>query len=313
MAFADGSGTRLAYIAEVTEGTTPATPAFQNLRFTGENLIGEKQTVISDEIRPDGNIPDVVKVGHQVSGGFGGEMSYSTYDELLESVLCGTWATDVLTNARDRHAFTFEKTFETGANDVYRRYIGSLVGSFNMNITAKQIVTVQGTALGRTFAADTAIIAGATYTSAGTEAVMEAASGFASLDFGGVSPEMTITNMTINMTNNLRAQNQVGSADLAGIGLGQVDINGTMSAYLEDTQVLDLLDNHTASSLQFTIGTVSTEKYTFRVPKLYFTSGDAVTPGNNQDVKIDMNWQAVYSDLGSPADDFAIEITRAVA
>ncbi|MDH3579976.1 MAG: phage tail tube protein [Hyphomicrobiales bacterium] len=313
MAFADGSGTRLAYIAEVTEGTTPATPAFQNLRFTGETLTGEKQTVISDEIRPDGNIPDIVKVGHQVSGGFGFEMSYSTFDDHLESLLCGTWAADVLTNARDRHAFTFEKTFETGATDVYRRYVGCLIGGMNLDITAKQIVTGNATVLGRTFASDTAIIAGATYTTAGTEAVMEAASGFAALDFGGVSPEMTIKGMTINITNNLRPQDQVGSDDLAGIGLGQVDVSGTMSAYLEDTQVLGLLDNHTASSLSFTIGTITNEKYTFRIPKLYFSSGDALTPGNNTDVMIDMNWQAVYSNLGSPADDFAIEITRAVA
>jgi hypothetical protein len=281
--------------------------------MTGESLTGEKQTVVSNEIRSDGNIPDVVKVGHQVSGGFGFEMAYSTLDDLLESCFCGTWATNVLVNGRDRHSFTFEKTFETGATDVYRRYLGCLVGTLSLDITAKQIVTGNGTVLGRSFASDTAIIAGATYGAAGTQAVMEAASGFASLDFGGVSPEMTIKGLTINISNNLRAQDQVGSANLAGIGLGQVDVNGTISAYLEDTQVLALLDAHTASSLSFTIGTVSTEKYTFNVPKLYFTSGDALTSGNNTDVMIDMNWQAVYSNLGSPADDHAIKITRAVA
>ena len=82
MAFADGSGTRLAYIAEATEGTTPATPAFTTLRMTGESLIGEKQTVVSNEIRADGNIPDVTKVGQQVSGGFDFEMAYATLDDL---------------------------------------------------------------------------------------------------------------------------------------------------------------------------------------------------------------------------------------
>ena len=142
---------------------------------------------------------------------------------------------------------------------------------------------------------------------------METASGFAALSVGGTSPAAVITDLTINVTNNLRAQPQIGSVNLAGIGLGQVDINGTISAYLEDTQILALLDAHTASSLSFTIGKVTNEKYTIEIPKLYFTSGDALTPGNNQDVKIDMSWQAVYSALGSPADDHAIKITRAVA
>ena len=36
MAIADTSDTRLAFIPEVTWGTTPATPAFQKVRYTGE-------------------------------------------------------------------------------------------------------------------------------------------------------------------------------------------------------------------------------------------------------------------------------------
>jgi len=314
MAFADGSGTRLAHITEVTEGTTPSTPAFNELRFTGETLVGEKQTVVSEEIRPDGNVADVTKVGFQAAGGISFEMSYSTFDDLLESVLTGTWATDTLVNARDRKSFTLEKTFETGGTDVFRRYLGCIIGSLSLDITAKQIIKGQMSVLGRSYDAANAIIAGATYVPANTLSVMNAAADFASLDIGGTSPEITIKRLQLDITNNLRAQDKVGTDALAGIGLGQVVVTGVIDAYVEDIQILDLIDDHTASSLIFTIGSVTNEKYTFDIPKLYLIAGDALTPGNNQDVMISMNFQGVYSNLGpSPLDDHTIDITRNVA
>ena len=80
MTIAEADGMRLAYIAEVTEATTPATPAFQILRYTGESIVATKNTIISDEIRPDKNLSDVIHAGDSISGGFNGELSYGTYD-----------------------------------------------------------------------------------------------------------------------------------------------------------------------------------------------------------------------------------------
>lgn len=313
MAFADTSGTRLAFVTESTEGTTPASPSFTNLRFTGENLIGEKQTVTSQEIRDDGNVPDVTRVGGQVSGGFNFELTYATFDSILESVMCGTWATNVLVNGRDRKAFTFEKTFETGATDVYRRYAGCLVGSINLDIVAQQIVTGQATVMGRSYSAASAALSGATYAASNTKKVMNAAADFASLTIGSVSPALRVRRIQLAMTNNLRAQTEIGTDGLAGIGLGQFVVTGSVEAYLENKAILDLLDNHTSSSMTFTVGSVTAEKYTVSLPKLYMTAGDAVTPGNNQDVMVNMQFQAIYDNSGSPANDHTMKITRAVA
>jgi hypothetical protein len=313
MTIADTSGTRLAWVAEVTEGVTPATPAFQNLRFTGETLKGEKQTVTSNEIRVDGNIPDVVKVGFMANGGFDFELSYGTFDALLESALLGTWATNVLKNGRDRHAFTFEKTFDTGATDVFRRYLGCMINTTTLNFVAKQIVTGNMSMIGRDFAADAAIISGATYASANTKKVMNCSSDFGSLSLVGVSPALQLKSVRLNLNNNLRAQDKIGTDALAGVGLGQHVVTGSIEAYLENKSILDTLDDHLAGSLTMTIGSVTNEKYTISLPKLYLTSGDAATPGNNQDVMVNMDFQAVLDTSGSPANNCSIKITRAVA
>lgn len=313
MSIADTSGTRLAWVTESSEGTTPSNPSFQNLRFTGESLVGEKQTVTSNEIRVDGNVPDVVKVGFMASGGVDFELSYGTFDTLLQSAMCGTWASNVLKNARDRHAFTFEKTFETGATDVFRRYIGCLVNTFSFNFQAKQIVTGNMGLMGRNFLADNAIISGATYAAANTKKVMNCSSDFAALSITGVSPALQLRSVRLNLNNNLRAQDKIGTDALAGVGLGQFTVTGSIEAYLENRAILDVLDDHTPASLLMTVGSVSGEKYTIELPKLYLTSGDAATSGNNQDVMVNMDFQAVYDTSGSPANNCTMKITRAVA
>ena len=53
MATVDGSTLRLAYIAEATIGTTPTSPAFQNIRYVTSDVRITKTTDIPNEVRPD--------------------------------------------------------------------------------------------------------------------------------------------------------------------------------------------------------------------------------------------------------------------
>ena len=93
------SETRLAYIAETAWGTTPTTPAFTNARFTGESLTPDLQTVVSNEIRPDRNVTDLIQVGQSAGGDVNFELSYGAFDDWLESVMYNTWSTNVLKTA----------------------------------------------------------------------------------------------------------------------------------------------------------------------------------------------------------------------
>jgi len=46
MAIANGSGSRIAFVAETAYGTTPATPVFKVLRVTGGGMRTDKTTVV---------------------------------------------------------------------------------------------------------------------------------------------------------------------------------------------------------------------------------------------------------------------------
>lgn len=81
--------------AETNWGQANANPEFTPFRMTGESLNGSIQTERSREIRPDRMVTDIVPVDASASGGVNFEMSYGSYDDLIEASLMGTWGTPV--------------------------------------------------------------------------------------------------------------------------------------------------------------------------------------------------------------------------
>lgn len=90
MATSDANTTSLAFCQESTYGTLPGSPDFKLLRLTGETLGHGKETIQSQEIRSDRQVPDLVEVGSSATGGFNFELSFLEYQAFLEALLCGT-------------------------------------------------------------------------------------------------------------------------------------------------------------------------------------------------------------------------------
>jgi Phage tail tube protein len=312
MAIVDSSQTRVAVIKETTWGTTPSSPVFLNARYTGESLNLTRTNIVSDEIRSDRNVTDLVQVAGASGGGLTLEMSYggsgSALDAILESALFNTFSTNVLTNGVSQQPMTIEKTFEAGTTDVYLRHVGMVANTFSLTATAGRMVTASADFMGGGGTTGTAILTSATYTAAPSGGVMNAATGFASLSMTGLTSPKVMT-VTVNVNNNLRQQAQLGSITAAGIGSGRFEVTGTAEIYLEDKTIIDLLLAGTASSLSFTIGTTTLQKYTVSIPSLKFDSVDVTAGGNNQDVMARANWRGIY-DSGIAG---TLRITRAVA
>jgi hypothetical protein len=295
MAITDASQTRLAYIVETTEGVTPATPVFKNLRYTSESLTRTAEKIVSEEIRADRNVSDLIAVGRMASGNIQAELSDGTFEDLLEGLMMGTWATDVLKNGSTRKSFTFEKTFEIGANDAYIRYIGCLINTLEMNISAKEIVKTNFGVMGRGGSSGSSIISGATYTAAGTDSVFNASAHVGELTVSGMSPTPVIRALTLNINNNLREQPKVGALDLAGVGLGRFEVTGSMEVYFEDLAIYNAIHNNDTLGLKVTIGPSAGTRYTIEIPSLKIMDGEPVAGGNNQDVMLPIQFRGIYN------------------
>lgn len=78
-------------VEETTFGTTPATPAFEELRVTEANPSFQPNTVTSNEIRSDRQVTDLILVGAEAGGPLGLEVSHGALDTIIEGAMFSSW------------------------------------------------------------------------------------------------------------------------------------------------------------------------------------------------------------------------------
>lgn len=309
MTIADSSKFQLAHIAEVTAGTTPATPTFLKDRITGGGMQAVQEFVTSNEIRSDRQITDRVRVGRMSEGTYNFEMSYGSFDDWLESLFQNSWSTNVLENGVTPKFFSIEELYETGATDNYKRFAGVSVNTMSLELSAGGIVTGSFGVMG--FGEPTmaqAIISGATYTDPNTNSVLTASNDFGDLTITGLtSPK--IQSISLNVTNNLRQQPVVGDIDGVGLGSGRFDVTGSITMYFENDEAYDIFLANTYTDLAFRIGGASTLKYDVSIPNIKFTSASIEAAGNDTDVPVTLEFGAVRD----ASQDHTIQITRTPA
>lgn len=115
MTLASGARSRILYIAEVTPGTTPVTPAMTVLRTTSRNIQGRKNMMESPELRPEAQTADLRHGFNQVEGSPGFALGVEAYDDMLEAALRGTWAAVVTSGTPDMGADSPTSTFTRSA------------------------------------------------------------------------------------------------------------------------------------------------------------------------------------------------------
>jgi hypothetical protein len=305
---ANTSQTDFAFVPETTFGTTPTDPAFQRVRITSESLAGNIETTTTNEIRPDATVTDLIQTGASAGGDIGFELSYGAeFDTLLEHALRGSFNTGTLQGGTEKKSLSLEKKFVLGdGSDYYLRYTGARVGSLSLSLSAGSIITgsVGFQTLDETSA--TSALSNATYTDANTNDVM-AAPDAANITVGNVSGTVYMTDLSLNVTSNLRNQNAVGNLYSVGIGYGIREVTGSMTVYF-DSNTKQMYDDFVAgseASVSFE-ATDGTNTYTFNLPRIKYSSGSVQAGGNNQDLLVELSFQALL-DSGAGTD---IEITN---
>jgi hypothetical protein len=90
---AESNRTILRYLAEANNcwGATPLTGAPREVRFVSSTLAAHKKTVISNEIRADRMISDLIAVSYDSGGQLGVEFSAGSTDDFMQAFLLGAW------------------------------------------------------------------------------------------------------------------------------------------------------------------------------------------------------------------------------
>lgn len=307
MGVSSGSRSRVAFIAEVTEGTTPSTPTFQTFRRTGGGLMTRKTTEPSGEIQPDRNVRSVIQLGQYVEGSYDFEFSHATLDAFLEAVTGGAWTTNVLGVGAAEKFFTFEELDVAGATNLFSRFVASRINTLDLNFRAEQKVTGSIGVMGRQESLAAVIITGATYTAANTEPV-ETGVTLALSQFLGVTPLPDVRGIRLNINAGLQRNMKLGSLYPVQPTVDQCVITGELDVYFDDNAVYNLALNHSAGQLQFTIGGTANKKYTFNMPSARILAPQRVRGGNGQPVMCTLPFQAEGNSGSS-----SLSVTRLVA
>jgi hypothetical protein len=274
MPFAQGSRTQLAYISEVTYGTTPASPAMVSLPFVTHSVDLSKTRVQSAEITPD-RMPRVDRHGQRtVSGDIAVEMRPADYDFLLEAALFGAFTTNVLNTGTTVKSFTLED----GALDItqYRAFTGCMVNTMQMSIAPNQMTTATFGVIGKNM----------TQGSTPLDAALTAASNNEPFDsFSGTITEggsaiAYVNSIDFTLNNNLNPTFALGAVATPQMEFGMSSLEGTMTVFYQDAALITKFLNETESSLSIVLDDrVAGLNYTLLMPRIKI-NGAAVPVGS---------------------------------
>lgn len=306
----DSANKQSAIVAEVTQGTTPASPGFKLLRDIRVSGSPSRPATRSPERRADrmaANMTDGLATFPKVI-----ETPWvrdAATDILWESLLCGAFSTDVLKNGSTKKFFTLEEKYEGGSTDPYRRLAGCQVDSLSIGFRNGEPGTMswQIRALAETVA--TTAIASSTYAAPtpGYDPSTPADIAVGNL-FSVSSPKVMGMNMTIS--NNLREQHSWGSNSPFGIGLGLFDVSLSVQLYFgAAADYSTFLTRQSALALQLTIGATTNFKDQIDLGNCDVWNPDVDDPGATGDHMLTLNAMARYY----ASDTAAIKLTRLVA
>lgn len=118
-----------------------------------------------------------------------------------------------------------------------------------------------------------------------------------------------IKSLSLSVNNNARGQKAVGVYGNAGVGLGELEITGSMQVYFQDTSYYKKWLDGVRTSLTVGFCDAAGNGYLIELDKVMFRDGGLNPGSNSEDVMLDLPFDAFYD----AATQRGIRITRALA
>ena len=305
MAIANGAQHSLHYIAESTYGTTPSTPTWTPLPHTGTTLALSKDGIESEKLRGDRQVEDFRHGNKSIGGDVSSEMEYGAFDDILEAVMCGTWATNVLKSGTTRRSFTLERKFADLDTPEFHRYTGVEFNTLSLSISPNAMVGATFSVVGKDLALATAEVASSTYSADVGNTPFDSFTG--SITEGG-SSIATVTSLEITIENGLEPLFSVGADTTNRPSIGKSRVTGSLTTYFDSKALYEKFINETASEIVCTLTDTAGNDIQIDIPNVKYNSGQPDVSGEGA-VTIAMDFVALYSS----SDASQLVITRTPA
>lgn len=301
MANAHGRRHDVSYIAETTFGTTPTTPAFVALNTeSGFNLNREVSWFDDTSIRSDRNRVDTYAGNYVVRGSLSQPLRPTEMDSFWESLLWGTWTTNVLKNGNTRKSFAIERNWKDITQ--YQLFNGVLVDSLKLDITNNSFVKATWGLIGMTGGAmsGTSADSDSTYTAQSTATPFGEA---AAVITEGGSALGYCTNVSLTIENATAAANVLGTATTYDLVPGEFKVTGTAKALFQSSALYAKFSGNTSSTFQVAL-TSGANSITLLMSNIRYKKVDV--PNTDGLIEQDLQFEAFYNST----DAATLKITR---
>lgn len=155
-----GSAVSHYYVFETTCGVTPTSPTWSPFRFISGNMQQTRETLVSTELDGGRETTDVRLGSKQAAGEIAVELSPTSYDDLMEAALGGTWDIRAGEAGLSITVSAAGKTFTRAAGDFtdpptsivvgdmvkFPSLTGDNAGSFRVTAVTATVITCSGIA-----------------------------------------------------------------------------------------------------------------------------------------------------------------------
>lgn len=215
---------------------------------------------------------------------------------------------DYVRNGTNLISSTIERQYQTQPS--YEYLTGMCIDKDSITVSAQKIVTRQISFLGRTGNVSVARFTGATDGPTTNYQVVNASANVGRIAVNGanIASGNFVMEATLNINNNLRLLEAVGSIGAIGVGNGEFALTGTLNTYFADLTYYNILLNNTVTSFDFRVGRQDGNKETllFDCPRIKFSAGAPSVPGKNQNVMLPLSYQG----LRDPVLGYTLQTTR---
>lgn len=207
-----------------------------------------------------------------------------------------------IANAQVCSSYTYNGTtmkswsLEVGALDanVFRQYLGQIVGKYDLNLSAAGIVTGSFDFMGKSMELKTATGMGIPAVSQTFSPANATRGVFEIFENGSaVSTSTFVKSLSLTIDRTLRAQDAVGVFGNAGIAPGTCRVTGKLTVYLTDTVMYQKLLDGTASSLAIPLLDQDGNGYVYVIPRMKYTAAKTNVGGQDQDNMLDLDFTAI--------------------
>jgi hypothetical protein len=210
------------------------------------------------------------------------------------------WIGDFIRNGTTEKFYSVERRFLDHSPVTYEYFRGMSVNTLETSLTSQAIVTQSVSFLGTTSEITETRFTGVVDVAAPSNDVMNTSSNVARIIENGV--EVATPNFVLeasfNINNNLRALNAIGSIGAVDVGAGEFSLTGSLNTYFGNKDLVDKVINNTESGFVSVINKTG-QAIVFDAPRIKFSSGTPEVAGKNQDVVVNLEYQAIrHATLG---------------